>query len=264
MTDVSNHKYDTENIVWSWDGYDSASAVLCCINDNSHSRTIIANISNEMTQKPSCLTDGMRLYTASISIDNVIYTSTKAYELSPIGHTEITDAAISATCNKSGLTQGSHCSVCNEVLVAQVEIPMIPHVESTIEAVKATCTSEGANEGKKCSVCDKILVEPQPVAKLSHIEQIIEGKAPTCSTDGCTQGKICSACHEVLIPQEIISKTGCSYESVVTAPTCKSQGYTTFTCAACGDTYTNGYVNAREHSYGEWEEYKDFVMFSAR
>jgi len=34
-------------------------------------------------------------------------------------HTEALDAAVSATCTETGLTEGKHCSVCGEVLVAR-------------------------------------------------------------------------------------------------------------------------------------------------
>ncbi len=37
------------------------------------------------------------------------------------------------------------------------------------------------------------------------------------------------------------------YESVVTAPTCTEQGYTTYTCE-CGDTYVDDYVDALGHT----------------
>ncbi len=39
-----------------------------------------------------------------------------------------------------------------------------------------------------------------------------------------------------------------NYKSVVTAPTCTSEGYTTYTCH-CGDTYTGDYVDALSHNY---------------
>ena len=42
------------------------------------------------------------------------------------------------------------------------------------------------------------------------------------------------------------------YTSVVTAPSCTNQGYTTYTCKKCSDTYISDYVNALGHSYGEW------------
>ena len=40
-----------------------------------------------------------------------------------------------------------------------------------------------------------------------------------------------------------------SYTSKVTAPTCTAQGYTTFTCQTCGDSYKGNYTNATGHSY---------------
>ena len=40
-----------------------------------------------------------------------------------IAHIEAIDAAIAPTCTQTGLTEGKHCSVCNEVTLAQEEIP---------------------------------------------------------------------------------------------------------------------------------------------
>ncbi len=40
--------------------------------------------------------------------------------------------------------------------------------------------------------------------------------------------------------------------SVVTPPTCTTQGYTTYTCEKCGNVYDGDYVSALGHSYGEW------------
>lgn len=42
-----------------------------------------------------------------------------------------------------------------------------------------------------------------------------------------------------------------AYTSVVTAPTCTEQGYTTYTCE-CGDTYVADYVDANGHTDSEW------------
>lgn len=41
------------------------------------------------------------------------------------GHTVVVDKAVAPTDTKTGLTEGSHCSVCNEVIVLQEEIPII-------------------------------------------------------------------------------------------------------------------------------------------
>ena len=42
------------------------------------------------------------------------------------------------------------------------------------------------------------------------------------------------------------------YEAVITAPDCEHEGYTTYTCSVCGDTYVSDKVDALGHSFGEW------------
>ena len=45
---------------------------------------------------------------------------------------------------------------------------------------------------------------------------------------------------------------GHDYAFVVTAPTCTEQGYTTYTCNRCGDSYVDNYTEALGHDWGEW------------
>jgi hypothetical protein len=85
-----------------------------------------------------------------------------------IGHTEVTDAAVAATCTAGGKTEGKHCSVCNEVLVAQIATDKLGHTEVTDAAVAATCTADGKTEGKHCSVCNETLVAQTVVGKFGH------------------------------------------------------------------------------------------------
>ena len=51
------------------------------------------------------------------------------------GHTEVTDPAEAATCTIPGKTEGKHCSVCDEVITAQTEIPAKGH-----KFEEGTCT----------------------------------------------------------------------------------------------------------------------------
>ncbi|MBO5221165.1 MAG: leucine-rich repeat protein [Clostridia bacterium] len=49
-----------------------------------------------------------------------------------------------------------------------------------------------------------------------------------------------------------VMEGGCthSYTSVVTPPTCTAEGYTTHTCAVCGESYTDAFVPATGHTPG--------------
>ncbi len=49
-----------------------------------------------------------------------------------IGHTPVIDSAVPATYEHTGLTEGSHCSVCGKVLEAQIIIPVLQATEYSI------------------------------------------------------------------------------------------------------------------------------------
>ena len=71
--------------------------------------------------------------------------------------------------------------------------------------------------------------------------------APTC-VDAGVMTYTCSACGDTYT--EVIPATGeHTYESVVTAPTCVDKGYTTYTCSVCGDSYVADEVDALGHTY---------------
>ena len=64
----------------------------------------------------------------------------------------------------------------------------------------------------------------------------------------CTNPKTCSVCGAT--EGEAL---GHSYASVVTAPTCTTQGYTTHTCSRCSDSYKDDYTDAAGHSITQVE-----------
>ncbi|MBQ8433591.1 MAG: hypothetical protein IJX23_02150 [Clostridia bacterium] len=59
----------------------------------------------------------------------------------------------------------------------------------------------------------------------------------------CTEPKTCTSCN-----LKEGAALGHSYTSVVQAPTCTKQGYTTHTCSACGDTKVDTYVESNGHT----------------
>lgn len=71
-------------------------------------------------------------------------------------HVPVKDAAVKQGCAKTGLTEGSHCSACGEVLVAQQTIPADGHKYGPWTQVKAPSIQEKGKEQRKCSVCGDV------------------------------------------------------------------------------------------------------------
>ena len=93
-------------------------------------------------------------------------------------HTVVIDQAVAATCTKTGLTEGKHCSVCKAIIVAQQEIKALGHTPEEVAAVAATCTADGMTAGTKCSVCGTVLSGCEVVKALGHDYK--DGKCTRC------------------------------------------------------------------------------------
>ncbi len=152
-------------------------------------------------------------------------------------HTEVTDTSVEPTCLDTGLTEGKHCSMCEQVLVKQETIPALGHDKIVdVVAVSATCTKSGNTEGWHCSRCDAGLKQETVPAK-GHNEKVLSAKQPTCSEEGLTQGKQCRTCGVVTVKQQVIAATG-HVEEVVAAKdaTCSEAGLTEGKkCSVCGE-----------------------------
>ncbi len=84
------------------------------------------------------------------------------------GHTTVVDAAVPASCMEPGKTEGSHCSVCGKIHVAQETVPAAGHTTAIDAAVPATCTEPGKTEGSHCLVCGEIFTAQKTVPATGH------------------------------------------------------------------------------------------------
>ena len=97
------------------------------------------------TKAATCTTEGTQTRTCEVC--GKVETQT----IKALGHKEVVDKAVAATCTKTGLTEGKHCSVCNAVIKAQETVPAKGH-KYVDTVVKPTYTAQGYTL-HKCSVC---------------------------------------------------------------------------------------------------------------
>ena len=76
-----------------------------------------------------------------------------SWKIPATGHTILTDPAKPATCIETGLTEGSHCSVCGKVLVAQEVIPLAQHSWGEPEVIKEPVYLTPGLFKYTCTVC---------------------------------------------------------------------------------------------------------------
>ena len=80
-------------------------------------------------------------------------------------------------------------------------------------------------------------------------QEAVDAVAADCENGGYTAGIYCHDCETYLEGHQPTAALGHAYDSVVTKPTATEQGYTTYTCTVCGDSYQDNYVPALGESH---------------
>ena len=141
---------------------------------------------------------------------------------------------IAATCEGGGKTI-HRCDGCGSSFVTDYTDSLGHSWDKGTLVTNATCTGEGVME-YRCTRCGYHRLDADPA----------DGHIPGAPAT-CTEPQLCTRCGAVLK-----NALGHDYKSEVTAPTCTEMGYTTNTCARCGDTTKTDYTEPAGHKPSDW------------
>ena len=211
--------------------------------------------SGKITKAATCTEAGVKTYTCTRC------QKTKTEEIKATGHKEVKDAAVAATCEKAGKTEGSHCSVCGKVIKAQKEVPVLGHNWDAGKITKAaTCTETGVKT-YTCTRCQKTKTEE--IKATGHKEVKDAAVAATCEKAGKTEGSHCSVCGKVIKAQKEVPVLGHNWDAgkITKAATCTETGVKTHTCIRCQKTKTEE-VKATGHKFSAWKTSSKATIYS--
>ena len=205
---------------------------------------------------PTCTKGGYEIYVCENDPTHT-YTDNPT---DPLGHTPVTDERVEPTCISVGYEEGSHCSVCDAVIVAQAEIPVLEHsytgeIKANVDADTHSykCVNgcgefggvESCNDEDRNCVCDDCK------DSIAHKEAIDARVEPDCLNGGLEEGKHCSVCGTVILEQAVLEPLGHDFTewSVTKAPTCTETGDKVRMCkrGGCNET-EKGIVEATGHT----------------
>ena len=213
--------------------------LLLLLGSCTHRHTMIYHPAVE----PTCDTPGSVQYWHCDECGND-YLDEKGHEriddvtIDILPHIPVVDQGIPADCENDGLTEGSHCATCGEVIVAQEVIPALGHEIGTFTRVSnPTCTQTGL-ETSVCTRCGETIERVIPAT--GHTEEIIPGTPATCTETGFSEGVLCSVCGAVLVEQEVVPAKGHTYGEtvVIEEASCLRDGKQESVCVDCGETVT--------------------------
>lgn len=168
--------------------------------------------------------------------DTITATGTK------LSHKVVTDPATNPTCTTPGKSQGSHCSICNQVIVAPKDTtPALGHkYDNYVSDDNATCTSDGTKTAVCSNGCGTKNIVKDVGTKLPHNIVANASVEPTCTMPGKKGGSHCSSCGMVIEESEISGAAkghSLTKISAIAATATRAGNSEYYKCNVCGKCY---------------------------
>ena len=125
-----------------------------------------------------------------------------------------------------------------------------PHSVTGAPEAHTTTTAATCTAAAYCAVCESNYGKVDPDA---HDLESHDAQAPTCTEVGWEAYQTCTREGCAYTTYQEIPALGHDGVAKKTTPaTCTAEGYTTYTCTRCGDSYRDDEVPALQHWYAEW------------
>lgn len=219
------HEWDTDNIVWTWNGYTSATAEIVCLKGD-HPETVTASVALTSETPATCTEDGAKIYTATITFNGQDYTDTKTETLNKLGHNYDTANIVWTWDGYTGATAKIVCLKGDhpETVTATVELT---------SETPATCTENGQNVYTATIAFNNqsytdTKTETLTATGHSYGDWVVVQEA-TADADGSKE-KVCSVCNDKVT--ESIPALGHTFdtENILWSWEGYSAAKATFTC----------------------------------
>lgn len=154
----NGHEYEPA-YNWSDNGESCTIALVCKRKECSesvpnHKLTRMCMVTSKVTQEATCTEVEKTMRTATYSFYDKEYKVSQAFDTkSALGHQEVEDPAVEATCEKEGKTAGKHCSVCKTLTLEQKVVPALGHVWDEGKVTKEPTKTEEGIKTYTCTRC---------------------------------------------------------------------------------------------------------------
>ena len=251
ITVEEHHNYGEPT--WSWNNDFTASAVFTCTDDDGHTQTVPATVTDEVTTEPTCDKEGLRTYTAKVTFEGKDYTDTKTEPIPATGHaygepvwswTDDFKATATFTCTNDT----THVKNVTAEVTSAVTTPAACETTGV-----RTYTAKVTFEGKEYT---DTKTEVIPATGHAYGEPVWKW------TDGFEATATFTCANDTSHVEKVNATVT---NEVTTEATCKADGVRTYTAKVTfeGEEYTDTkteVIPATGHAYGEpvWKWNDDF------